>query len=255
MNKILVINGKGGVGKTTASIELIAPYLFLRNEFNKVSVFSFDEENFLNNFYEESSVLSIKVKKVNSADMEADLSSVLLSDKPTVVDVGANKTTTYILKTLENTGLIHAIDMIVIPITDGEQDSLNAKSVYSSIKRMSKDIPVVFVLSRYVCGRDVQIQFEAFFDILYPILEIQDKKYITLIDSDVIKFAKKASKTIYEMSMDKTDYDTKIKGALKAKLPKDEILAMTKQKRIFKLAQEYRVEVLNNAFEVLDENT
>ena len=253
MRKILVINGKGGVGKTTASIELFAPYLYLINNFEKASVFSFDEENFLNNFYEKSKILNIKAKRVNSIDMEETLSSVVLKDKPIVIDVGANKTTTYTLNALENTGLLFAFDLIAIPITDGEQDSLNAKSIYNAIRRIDKDIKIVFILSRYVEGRDVTLQFESFFEQLFPLLLEKDKRFIQLSDSDAIKYAKKASKTIYEMSMDKIDFDSKIKEAFKNKSSKEEILKLTKEKMTLKIAQKYRVDVLNNAFETLDE--
>lgn len=252
MKKILVINAKGGVGKTTASIELFAPFLYLRNKADKVRVFSYDEENFLNNFYENSEILEIYSKKVSATDMEDDISLNLLKNIPMVLDIGANKTTTYMLKALENTGLFHILDLVAIPITDGEQDVLNAKSIYNSIKRMSKEIPIVFVLSRYVEGRDVYIQFESFFQELYPLLEKSDSKFVTMTDSDSVKFSRKLSKTIYEMSLDKTDFDLEFKEALKNKESEESLMAITKKRRMFKLAKEYRINVLNNAFEVLD---
>jgi len=252
MKKILVINAKGGVGKTTASIELFAPFLYLRNKADKVRVFSYDEENFLYNFYENSEILEIYSKKVSATDMEDDISLNLLKNIPMVLDIGANKTTTYMLKALENTGLFHVLDLVVIPITDGEQDVLNAKSIYNSIKRMSKEMPVVFVLSRYVEGRDVYIQFESFFQELYPLLEKSDSRFVKMTDSDSVKFSRKLSKTIYEMSLDKTDFDLEFKEALKNKESEESLMAITKKRRMFKLAKEYRINVLNNAFEVLD---
>jgi len=252
MQKILVINGKGGVGKTTSSIEVFSPYLFLKNNFTKVSLYTFDEENFLKSLYEESDVLKISVEKVNNIDMEDGLSSILLQDTPTVIDIGANKTTTYLLKVLEETGLSHTFDMIAIPITDGEQDTLNAEFVYNEIKNMNIDVPIVFILSRYVNGRELTLQFDSFFEQLYPKLDERDKHFIPVTDSDIIKYAKKASKTIYEMSMDKTDYDIKIKIALMEKKHKSEVLAITKKKRVFKMAQEYRLNILDTAFQKID---
>ena len=252
MKKILVINAKGGVGKTTASIELFAPFLYLRNKADKVRVFSYDEENFLNNFYENSEILEIYSKKVSATDMEDDISLNLLKNIPMVLDIGANKTTTYMLKALENTGLFHILDLVAIPITDGEQDVLNAKSIYTSIKRMSKEIPIVFVLSRYVEGRDVYIQFESFFQDLFPLLEKNDSKFVKMTDSDSVKFSRKLSKTIYEMSLDKTDFDLEFKEALKNGENEEFLMNISKKRRMFKLAKEYRINVLNNAFEVLD---
>jgi hypothetical protein len=252
LKKILVINTKGGVGKTTASIELFAPFLYLRNKAEKVKVFSFDEENFLNNFYENSQLLEISSRKVSSADMEDEISSLLLKNHPMVLDIGANKTTTYMLKSLENTGLFHVLDLIAIPITDGEQDVLNAKSIYNSIKRMSKDIPIIFILSRYVEGRDVAIQFESFFESLYSILEPKDSKYIKMLDSDSIKFSRKMSKTIYEMSLDANDFDKEFKEALASGKDEEFLMSISKKRRIYKLAKSYRVNVLNDAFEIID---
>lgn len=252
MKKILVINTKGGVGKTTASVELFAPYLFLKNDMEKVGVYSFDEENFLNSLYELSELLFINAHKVGTVDMEDTLANIILEQKPLVIDVGANKTTTLTLRSLENTGLIHAFDLVAIPITDGEQDVLNAKSVYNAIKRMSKQVQIVFILSRYVQDRDLFLQFEPFFEELYPLLQEQDKHYIALRDSDAIKYAKKASKTIYELSFDKFDFDTQIQNMLRENSPKEEILKITQQKRAMKTAVDFRVDTLVNGFEILD---
>lgn len=252
MKKILVINGKGGVGKTTASIELFSTFLYLRNNYQKTTLYSFDEENFLSSYYEHSDVLKIKAKKVNGVEMEEDITSILLKDRPMVVDVGANKTTTYMLKALENTGLYQTFDLIAIPITDGEQDTLNAKSIYTSIRRMSKEIPIIFVLSRYVEGRDIHIQFDAFFEILFPFVDNKDRRYVVLNDSDAIKYGKKLSKTIYEVSLKKKDFDTEFKEALQNKQSEAELLEITRKRRVYKLAKEYRVNILNSAYEELD---
>ena len=32
MSKILILNAKGGVGKSTISMQVVVPYLYLRNE-------------------------------------------------------------------------------------------------------------------------------------------------------------------------------------------------------------------------------
>jgi hypothetical protein len=197
-------------------------------------------------------ILNIEAKQINSADIEDTITSILLQDELMVLDIGANKTTTMFIEALRNTGLYNTLDLIAIPITDGEQDVLNAKSIYTSIRRMSKDIPIIFVLSRHVKDRDIEIQFDSFFEILLPTLRQEDKHYITMIDSDAIKNSKKISKTIYEMSLEKINFDEIFKKALQENKPKSELLAITKQRRMYVLAKDYRIDVLNSSYEKLD---
>jgi len=43
--KVAVISSKGGVGKSTISMQLITPYLYEKNGSNPIAHYEFDDEN------------------------------------------------------------------------------------------------------------------------------------------------------------------------------------------------------------------
>ena len=63
MSKIVVLNAKGGVGKSTISMQVIVPYLYTRNGNRVVNYYEFDDEN-------EDSKSFINSKLVNSKQMK-----------------------------------------------------------------------------------------------------------------------------------------------------------------------------------------
>ena len=127
--KIVVINNKGGVGKTTSSNELFAPFLSFENNMEPTIVYEFDEENLHDVKYKKSECVKFLPQKISNCDLEDNIMNILLEDTHSVIDIGANKSTTYFLEALEKSALDQVISLVAIPISDGEQDTLNARNI------------------------------------------------------------------------------------------------------------------------------
>jgi hypothetical protein len=221
--KIVVLNNKGGVGKTTSSNELFAPFLSFENDMKPTIVYEFDEENAHGRKYAKSDCVISSPQKITGPKLESNIMNILLDDSHCVIDIGANKSTTYFLESLAKSALDQIISLVAIPLSDGEQDTLNARNIYRKIRKMNQTIPVVFILSRYNPNRELEYQFDYFFDTLLPFIEEKDKEWIVLDDSDSIKFARREGKTVFELSYEKIDYKEMIKKAIKKNKSQEKI--------------------------------
>lgn len=252
-SKIVVINNKGGVGKTTSSNELFAPFLSFENDMKPTIVYEFDEENLHSAKYDKSGCIESSSQMVTNCDLENNIMDILLEETHAVIDIGANKSTTYFLEALKRSALDDILCLVAIPISDGEQDTLNARSIYKKIRLMNSEVPVVFVLSRYVPNRELEYQFDYFFESLLPNIEEKDRHWVVLNDSDTIKFARRSGKTVFEMSYEAVDYKSIIKDALKKKKSKKKIKEISRKSKLQQDSVDYRKNVLTPAFNKLKE--
>jgi len=116
---------------------------------------------------------------------------------------------------------------------------------------MNKEIPIIFILSRYNPNRDLEYQFDYFFESLLPYIDQKDKQWIVLDDSDSIKFARREGKTVFELSYDNINYKEIIKRAIKKNKSQEKIRELSKKHKIFKESIEYRNNILIPAFNKL----
>ncbi len=222
--KVLVVSSKGGVGKSTVSMQVVAPYLFEKNKAKAVSFYEFDDENIDSLSYGGSQISKRESIEVEEYVIMDKLLDILSADEYTCIDVGGNKSTTLCLDTLNDTGMINQIDLAIIPLLDGEQDAINAKKVYRRLKELDPSVKVVFALNRAKSKKYVQHQFDNFFgdvrgifndeDALIHILDEDEKEnYISIEDSDVIKYSRKFGMTIYEIAAQDRDFVSQLKNA------------------------------------------
>lgn len=250
--KIVVINNKGGVGKTTSSNELFAPFLAFENNMEPTIVYEFDEENAHGAKYINSDCVKFSPQPT-STQLEEILMNILLEETHCVIDIGANKTTTILLEALENSALDHAISLVAIPLSDGEQDTMNARTIYRKIRAMNKEVPIIFVLSRYNQNRELEYQFDYFFEFLLPFIDEKDRHYVVINDSDSIKFSRREGKTVFEISYDNIDYKEIIKKALKKNKSDKKIKELSRKHKLFQESKAFRKQVLIPAFNQIKE--
>jgi hypothetical protein len=257
--KILVISSKGGVGKSTVSMQLVVPYLYEKNSKEAISLYEFDDENIDSLSYGGSS-LSVR----ESIDMEEfvimnKFIEVLSKDEFSCIDVGGNKSTALCLETLNNCGMLSEIDLVIIPLLDGEQDAINAKKVYDSLTNIYSDVKIVFALNRVKNKKFVEYQFDNFFGDIREIFDDSeaitlniDKKYrdnyICIEDSDIIKYSRKFGMTIYEIAVAKRDFINELKNSSEEKQKK--LIAF--KNYVFQNAKMYYQNTLKPSFEKID---
>jgi cellulose biosynthesis protein BcsQ len=220
--KFLVANAKGGVGKSTTSMQIIVPYLFRMSKKN-VCLYEFDDENEDSKSYEDSRIVTTKHVKVANNDMRDELQKILLKDETLCIDVGANKTASVVINALNDSGMIYCIDLAIIPMMDGEIDAISALQMYTTLKEANPDLKVVFALGRVNSSRDIFCQFDIFLGDqrgffnergLIDMVKEEDRAYFPLHDSDSIRYSRQFGSTVWELAKINRDIDTELKSSI-----------------------------------------
>ena len=257
--KILILSSKGGVGKSTLAMQVITPYLYEKNLKERINFFEFDDENVDLLSYGGSNLSnreSIDVEEFVIMDKFID---ILSKEQFCCIDVGGNKSTTLCLDTLNDCGMINEIDLVVIPLLDGEQDAVNAKKVYTQLMEISPDVNVAFALNRVKNAKFVEYQFDNFFGDIRGIFEnknfvlneIQEKhknNYIIIEDSDIIKYSRKFGMTIYEIAAQQRDFVAEFQNVSQEKEKK--VLAF--KNYVYQNGKKYYEHTLKECFQKLD---
>jgi cellulose biosynthesis protein BcsQ len=261
MSKILILNAKGGVGKSTISMQVVVPYLYLRNEKNVVNYYEFDDENEDSKSFINSKLVNSNQIKVVDSNLREIIADIVLRDETMCIDVGANKTTSYFVQSLIDSGMIDAVDLIIIPLADGELDAINAIELYYKIKESKGDVKVLFILNRHNETRDLYSQFDiflgdkrGFFDTKGLIENVaeDDKNFVTLSDSDTIKYCRSFGTTVWELANLDRDLSAQLKEAIKEKKDKKEIKMLSFKKALKGDCEIFLNKSLTPIFEKID---
>jgi hypothetical protein len=260
--KVMVVSTKGGVGKSTIAMQLIAPFLYVLNRKKPIAYFECDDENsdFLS--FGDTKLIDRKLIKVASPILREELSGILFKNTSTCIDVGGNKSTTIVLDALYDSGAIHLVDIAVIPILDGEQDGINATFVYNQIKAMKPNMKFVFILNRVRDREYLKYQFDNFFgdargifknvQHVQQFIDERDKKnYIALLDDEIMKYSRRFGLTVYEIAHQKREFLEKIKSSDNI-LNEDESKLISFKNYIDQSAKEYYDTTLLPAFKQLN---
>lgn len=205
------ITTKGGAGKSTIMSQILAPYLFYKNN-EKVRLIEIDDENNDSVVFSKSEIVECSI--LPTAQI-SKIDEIFFDDEDTLVDVGGNKTATIFLEEMKK---IQEYENIIwlIPLGSGEQDNQNALETYNSIKEMHNEANIIFVLSN-VKTLYLEWEFLHFFGHTYLNTEmaimkqIEDVKYITVNASTIINNSRTFSKTVQDISLNPTDFRVKAK--------------------------------------------
>jgi len=264
MSKFIVLNSKGGVGKSTTSMQILAPFLFWKNGQNeKINLIEFDDENSDSKSFFNSDIVLTKRYKIDGNDIDSTLTDIVLENNNLIVDVGGNKTTTYILNSLKDTNIISVFDCVVIPLTDGEQDAINAIKVYTKIREVNKEIKIIFILSRVNKSYNLEVQFLDFFgDLkgridnrkgLIEKVQESDRNIIKIEDNESIKISRAFGVTAFELARQDLDVlKAKMKQYLKDKDTEKSKKASYRITLINKAVQ-FKDDVLKECFKTINE--
>jgi hypothetical protein len=257
--KVIVISSKGGVGKSTVSMQIVIPFLYEYNNEKIVRYYECDDENKETQSYEHSKLADRK--SINMSDkllLSDSLIEAIHTEDCSCIDVGGNKSTTMVINSLSDNGLLFFIDLVVIPLLDGEQDAINAINVYQQLKSLNPDLKFVFALNRARSMEQIHYQFDNFFGDVrgvfenkYEIQRILDENekdnYISILDENIIKYSRKFGITIYEISKDKRDFITEMQNNKELSMREKKLLSL--KYYLQTSSYKYVDEVLNKAFE------
>jgi len=261
--KVAVVSSKGGVGKSTISMQLISPYLFEKNDSKPIVHYEFDDEN-NDSLSFGASRLSIRNQiSVSSPLLREKIADIFAKDEFMCLDIGANKTTMTVIEALNDSGMIHFLDLVVIPILDGEQDGINASFIYSVLKGYNDKLKFVFVLNRAKNIEYVQYQFENYFgdvrgifkniySISNNLFEEDKDNYLIMLEDDVVKYSRRFGLTIYEIAKQNRDFISELKHTFSNMSHEQEVKLLSFKNYMSKSAESYEKDILQGAFKTID---
>jgi len=261
--KVAVISSKGGVGKSTISMQLVTPYLFIKNELNPINHYEFDDENNDSSSFGASKLINRKQVSVSSPILREELAEIFAQDKSICLDIGANKTTMTLIEALNDSGMINFLDLVFIPLLDGEQDAINASFIYSVLKGYNENLKFVFVLNRVKNMEYAKYQFENYFgdvrgifkninSVVDNLFTADQDKYLLMLDDEIIKYSRRFGLTIYEMAKQDKDFIGELKNSIDNLSKEQEIKLISFKNYLSKSANSYENDVLNVAFNRID---
>lgn len=134
-NNYIVINNKGGVGKSTFSQQILATYNLLNH--GSAFIKELDDANKDAESLSESDIISEQVKVESESRLRETIAEYDLINpetKNTIIDVGGNMSTDIFIKALHTSvEVIDYVDAIFIPVIDNGISVDNAKKVYANI--------------------------------------------------------------------------------------------------------------------------
>ena len=254
--KILIVSTKGGVGKSTIAMQLVAPYLYEKNLHKPINYYECDDTNKDINSYGATSLIKRYLVSMESPMLREDLFNIVTQPNDTCIDVGGNNTAKIIIDALSDSGGLHFVDLVLIPVLDGEQDMINALDTYKYLKSVNENIKIIFVLNRVRKRAFVTQQFDHFFGdargIFKNFLAAKNfinneelKLYITFVESDVIKYSRRFGLSVYEIANIKKSY-------LEDIIKKNDSKVASFKHYLSKSCQEYYNKVLNLNFKIID---
>ena len=128
---IIIPQTKGGVGKSTVAMQVIAPYLYKKHG-KKITYIEIDDENNDSQSFTRTEIVN---KRMLGTNRITDLDELILMDDKheVIVDVGGNKTSSLVLDEIKKVGSFGNVKWI-IPLGDGELDGKNAIATMKKIR-------------------------------------------------------------------------------------------------------------------------
>jgi len=219
--KILVVSNKGGVGKSTIAMQIIAPYLYINNNKRAINYYEFDDDNRDLLSFGASKITHKKHVRIIKEYLKDEIIEIFSKNEPLCADIGGNKTTSLTLNGFRESGMMQLVDLVVIPLLDGEQDGLNAKIVYDKVKKLNNEVKILFVLNKARDIEKLEYQFENYFGdprgifskkyALINNIEKKDNNYIALEDNDILKYSRRFGLTVFEIAKQQRDFITQLK--------------------------------------------
>jgi len=259
-SKIIVISTKGGVGKSTVCIQVVAPYLYQKND-EPVMLYEFDDENQESRLLGGSQIMKAERIVVGKKDLREELTDILLNEHTACIDVGANKTAAAVIEALLDSGMIYRVDLVIIPLMDGEIDAMSALEVYLTLKSKHPTLKILFALGRVNTSRDLSCQFDIFLgdsrglfskEGVIESIEPDDRHYFLLPDTDAIKNSRLFGMSIWELGVLNKNIDAELKEAIEAGMDAKNIKLLSFKRSLKHDCEIYVKQSIVPAFDILE---
>jgi hypothetical protein len=214
----VVINTKGGVGKTTTST-IVASYLYEKsNKESKIKILEVDDNNNSGAAYCDSEIASFETFNVNvGVDKMQESLFETSNGKDIVIDGGGGNDTLNVLEGLSDVGIDSEEIVCYIPFLDDKADMQNVINTYNRIREIDEDIKIVFIMNRCksVIDSEAKEQFQYFFGsdsnkvdkVSEDIENDKNTVFIHVLETNAFNIAQDNKITAYEFGT--MDFDIK----------------------------------------------
>jgi hypothetical protein len=255
----IVLNSKGGVGKTTTISNVLSGYIHKKNN-TKVKIFEVDDNNESGNALKGSEIVEYKSFSVNAGIEQINEALFdVFSGEDILIDAGGGNDTNNLIKAIGELGVASEC-VFCIPFLKNRAGMKNVKRTYEKIRAISKDAKIVFIFNqcRSLKADDIMSEFVYFFGnpkmkidgIAEDILDANTAT-IAVADTNVFDFAEEYEMTAYEIGKEQINpkefYETeKSKG-------KDAMIKAGAFMQIYSKCKAFKDECLIPAYKELDE--
>jgi hypothetical protein len=256
---IIIPQTKGGVGKSTVAMQIIAPFLYKKHG-KKVTYIEIDDENNDSKSFTRTDIVN---KRMLGTNKLTELDELILTDDnhEVIIDVGGNKTSSLVLDEIKKIGTYNNVKWI-IPLGDGELDGKNAIATMNKIRKIEPNAEknMFFALNRAISMEAdyIEEQFINFFGHKYLNSDsvicdfVKDPNFFPVKNDKVITISRYLGSTVWEMAFNNTDFAQK---AVQAKELGD--LASARKYLFFRRMQteskDYTIDVLYKIFAKLEQ--
>lgn len=251
----LMLQTKGGVGKSTVSMQCIAPWMLSR--FGNARLIELDDENHDSAAFTESAIKTQQhhVGKEGLAGYSVENLFLDITAENVVIDVGGNRTAKMTLEHIGEMGFDAMVDLIIIPVSSNGQDVENAEKTIKLIKEKMPEYEGKLVLAMTRMPVTDKSTLESMYFESFDLAdEYNLKGPIILPDNQVFANCRVLGKTVYEISQDyeqlsKLGRDSMREATKTADRKK--ILAASRTKQLIESSKKV-ADDLNDAFLILD---
>ncbi|MFA7571699.1 MAG: AAA family ATPase [Sulfurimonadaceae bacterium] len=256
---IIIPQTKGGVGKSTVAMQIIAPFLYKKHG-KKVTYIEIDDENNDSKSFTRTDIVN---KRMLGTNKLTELDELILTDDnhEVIIDVGGNKTSSLVLDEIKKIGTYNNVKWI-IPLGDGELDGKNAIATMNKIRKIEPNAEknMFFALNRAISMEAdyIEEQFINFFGHKYLNSDsvicdfVKAPNFFPVKNDKVITISRYLGSTVWEMAFNNTDFAQK---AVQAKEIGD--LASARKYLFFRRMQteskDYTIDVLYKIFAKLEQ--
>jgi len=256
MGMIVIANTKGGSGKSTSAMHLIAPWLLSRT--GSAHIVEIDDQNTDTEGYANSDI-STECLKMGDDSVAHYVAEKVIEKSyldRIILDLGGNKTCDTFLRNLSNAGAGDDIDMFVVPVSGAGQDVINADKTIEFIKKEMPDFngPILVVVTRSATVEPELVERELP-EIFDTIEEYDVAGPIVLPQSRLFSGARGLGRSAWEVGR---DYDLlmadikKAKAAAKKKRDIQDARLLSRLNSVIVAGRQWH-EYLNEQFAKLDQ--
>lgn len=205
----VTVQTKGGVGKSAIASQLLTSYIYVNTQ-KPVQYFEIDDQNQSIRTLAASTIIDAKL--ISTENLAKFAEESIMFEDDAIIDVGGNLTATMFLQKLKVLGGFLAPTTFYIPLTDSDQDAINAANTFNLIREFDKNSKIIYVLNKCTNKSNTELLEREFInyygsDVLdvLPIVKDDRTDMIALNRHHIYGIIGKLQKTIIELGQD--DYE------------------------------------------------